>query len=273
MSAPRVIVHADDFGIHPSVNEGIERAHIAGIVTSASIMVLGKAFDDAIERTRRLPRLDLGLHFCLVGVEGLPPTLKDFTKAVLLQHLSSASIADALRRQLDMAIRKHRLAISHIDSHQHLHALPPVMQIICAVAPEYGISAIRLPRETRAHARVNLFRSVQAASLNAAARLAAGSISRSNLRTTDRFFGMAVSGSLTATKLFRFLRDADQGFTEIICHPGSDNESLRRAFPWGYDWAGELKALCDPGIRRYLRSGRVELATWRDVCSSLTYVV
>jgi predicted glycoside hydrolase/deacetylase ChbG (UPF0249 family) len=268
MAAPQVIVHADDLGVHPSVNEGIEQAHASGIVTSASIMVSGDAVEDALVRIGRMPRLDLGLHFCLVGVAGFPPTLRALAKALISGRMSPAVIADALRRQLDSAVGRHRLTISHIDSHQHVHALPMIMRIVCEIAPSYGIRAVRLPREARVAAPLSVYRGMQAAALSAVARLSTGIVSASGLHTTRHFRGMAVSGKLTPAHLHRYLADAGNGITEIVCHPGADNASLNRAFPWGYDWQGELNAVCHPAIRRLVQSGIVTLATWRDVVSA-----
>ncbi|MDQ2688354.1 MAG: ChbG/HpnK family deacetylase, partial [Armatimonadota bacterium] len=131
---PRVIVNADDFGLHPAINEGIEHGHRDGMITSASLMTLGPALDDAVRRARSLPALDLGLHFTLVGVPGLPSGLGAFFAAYLRGQLPARVITDALYRQLDLALRTHKLLLSHIDSHQHLHAFPPLMRVVCRVA-------------------------------------------------------------------------------------------------------------------------------------------
>ena len=34
MPSKRLIVNADDFGLHPAVNRGILKAHVEGVVTS-----------------------------------------------------------------------------------------------------------------------------------------------------------------------------------------------------------------------------------------------
>ena len=59
---PGLVVTADDFGLHPTVNEAVERAHTDGILTAASLMVGAPAARDAIARARSLPRLRVGLH-------------------------------------------------------------------------------------------------------------------------------------------------------------------------------------------------------------------
>lgn len=258
----RVIVHADDFGLHPALNDGIERAQREGIVTSASLMPLGPAFDDAVRQSQAMPELDLGLHFTLVGVPGYPPTLSTFLARYLRGGLPAREIAASLRRQLD-AMRG--LPISHLDSHQHLHTLPSIMRVICPIAAEYGIQAIRLPLDGPAYAPISPGRRVQAAALAAMARLSRRYITASGLRTSDHFSGMAVSGHLTAPVLAAYLRNAKMDVTEIVCHPGADNAALAQNFDWGYDWEGELAALCAPEVQRIISEAPMTLTSWRSV--------
>ena len=44
----QLIVNADDLGLTPAVNRGVVRAFQDGIVTSASLLVTGSAFEDAV---------------------------------------------------------------------------------------------------------------------------------------------------------------------------------------------------------------------------------
>ena len=46
----RVILTGDDFGLAAPVNEAIEEAHRAGVLTAASLMVGAPAVDDAVAR-------------------------------------------------------------------------------------------------------------------------------------------------------------------------------------------------------------------------------
>jgi len=243
---PRVIVHADDFGLHPALNEGVERAHRAGVVSSASLMPLAPAFGDAARRVAAMPDLDLGLHFTLVGLPGLPPTLGAFLSGYMRGAWPARRVADALRAQMDAL---GGLDISHLDSHQHLHALPTIMRVVCTLAAGYGIQAVRLPIDGPALVSVPPARRAQAAALAAIARLSRRYIAAAGLRTSDHFSGMAVSGHLTAPTLAAYLQNARPGLTEIVCHPGADNGVLSQAFDWGYDWEGETAALCSPEAR------------------------
>jgi len=70
----RLIVNADDWGLTPGVNRGIVRAFQHGIVTSASLLVTGSAFEEAVALARDFPSLDVGLHLALVEEQAvLPP--------------------------------------------------------------------------------------------------------------------------------------------------------------------------------------------------------
>ncbi len=257
----RVVVHADDFGLHPAINASIEAAHRNGVTSSASIMPTGPAFADAMRRAQALPSLDLGLHFALVGVPGLPPTLGAFLSAYARGLFPARIVESYLRWQFDAL---GGLSISHIDSHQHLHALPSIMRVVCRFASQHGIPAVRLPADGPASAPVPPGRRAQAAALAAVSRLSRRSIDAYSLRTSDHFSGMAVSGHLTAPILTAYLQNAKPGLTEIVCHPGADNRTLAQAFDWGYDWQGELAALCSPEARAALESRKIVLTNWQD---------
>ena len=257
----RVIVHADDFGLHPAINDGIEAAHREGLVSSASVMPLGPAFADALRRLPSLPNLDLGLHFTLVGVPQMLPTLGAFLAAYARGQMPASRLETDLRRQMDAL---GTLSISHIDSHQHLHALPSMMRVVCRFAEKNGIGAIRLPLDGPAHAAVPPARRVQAAALAAMSRLSRRYIAAYGLRTSDYFSGMAVSGHLTAPMLAAYLQNARPGLTEIVCHPGADNAALSGAFHWGYDWQGEMSALRSPEARAAFEQSNAALTNWRN---------
>src|SRR2546428_11791020 len=71
--ARRFIVNADDFGRSHSITQAVVRAHRERILTTASLMVNGKAADEAIELARQNPRLGVGLHLSLVCGTSAPP--------------------------------------------------------------------------------------------------------------------------------------------------------------------------------------------------------
>ena len=62
-----LIVNADDFGASAGVNRGIVECHTRGVVTSTSLMVAGRAVDEAVALSRAHPDLAVGLHFDVCG--------------------------------------------------------------------------------------------------------------------------------------------------------------------------------------------------------------
>ncbi|MGH9522002.1 MAG: ChbG/HpnK family deacetylase, partial [Terriglobales bacterium] len=69
----RLIVNADDLGLTPAVNRGIVEAHRHGIVTSATLMANGAAYDDAVSLASAEPRLAIGCHVDLVQLAPMLP--------------------------------------------------------------------------------------------------------------------------------------------------------------------------------------------------------
>ena len=65
----QLIVNADDFGRHILINRAVERGMAQGLIRSATVMVTGAAFEEAVALARRTPALGLGIHFTLVNAK------------------------------------------------------------------------------------------------------------------------------------------------------------------------------------------------------------
>src|SRR5438128_46426 len=77
----RLIINADDFGLTSGVNRAIVEAHEGGIVTSATLMANGSAFDEAVSLAQISPRLGVGCHVVLV--DGVPLVRQTATDSLL----------------------------------------------------------------------------------------------------------------------------------------------------------------------------------------------
>jgi predicted glycoside hydrolase/deacetylase ChbG (UPF0249 family) len=99
-----LIVNADDFGLAGGVNEGIIEAHLHGVLTSASLMVLRPAAKAAAALARAHPSLSIGLHF-------EDDELRDGRQA---EHTFRAQL-ERFRELVDADP-------THVDSHHHVHA-------------------------------------------------------------------------------------------------------------------------------------------------------
>ena len=144
-----IIINADDFGRHAEINRAVEEGLVHGCLRSATVMPGGAAFAGAIDIARRHEELGLGVHFTLVdGHPILPPEeipslvgsegdfLPDHT-ALLKRYLKGGVNLEEVRRELAAQLQKIEatgIPISHVDSHQHMHTLPGIIDIVLDLA-------------------------------------------------------------------------------------------------------------------------------------------
>lgn len=138
-SAPKIlIVNSDDFGLSHSINQGIVKCFKDGIVTSASILTNGKAFEEAVMLTKE-NHLNTGIHLTLT--DGQPvskskyiPTLVDkntyfprsyvdFSLPYFRLKISSKDVETEFRAQIEKFLETG-LKPTHVDGHQHIHMFP-----------------------------------------------------------------------------------------------------------------------------------------------------
>ena len=55
-----LIITADDFGASSQVNEAVERAHVQGVLSAASLMVSAPGAAEAVAIAQRTPSLAVG---------------------------------------------------------------------------------------------------------------------------------------------------------------------------------------------------------------------
>ena len=235
----RLIVTADDVGLHRGMTEGAIRAHRNGIVTACSISPNGAAFDDAVTRLRELPALEVGIHLTLVEERALTTGLPMPRNYVRFLFASKKNVEPELRAQIERVLATG-LKVTHLNGHQHVHQLPGVYPIVARLAREYGIGYVR---------RVN----DRGGSAGLARRLALQFVNKVGRGTNEYTIGVADAGHLTKIEP---LLDHVQGVTELVAHPGVAVD----AYPhWRYDWDTETRALCDPALPAAISRRGIEL--------------
>ncbi|HEY4563802.1 MAG TPA: ChbG/HpnK family deacetylase [Thermoanaerobaculia bacterium] len=266
-----LVVTADDVGLHPGMTLGALRAHEQGIVTACSVVANGRALDDAIERLRDRPRLDAGVHLTFVGGErplsppdqvrsllgpdgAFLPGFRAFAARYFLGRINGAELEAELRRQIERLLAAG-LELVHLNSHQHLHVLPRIFEIVLKLAEDYRIPWVRVPRDPAAHHGLSP-RALEIAILNGISRTARRQAK--GIKTVSRTVGILDAGRLTPGRLVRILKDVE-GVTELVCHPGVGDGELAGVYDWGYGWDEETAALCDAGVKEALREGGIEL--------------
>ncbi|MHB8765378.1 MAG: carbohydrate deacetylase, partial [Deferrisomatales bacterium] len=276
----RLVVNADDLGLSEAVNEGIAEGHRRGLVTAASLMACGQAFDHGADLARRLPGLDPGVHLTLVGEAPLLPPDRvpslvgadgrflPAAGAFARRYAAGAVRPDELAQELGAQVARvlaRGLRPSHLDSHQHLHVLPGVLRVAVDLAQRHQIPFLRWPAEALGAAALGTpGRALELLALRAVCGLAGRPRA---VRTLDRFTGFLAGGRLDPTALAGLFRALPPGGTcELMCHPGRPDPGSRHRH-WGYRWADELGALTDPAARDVLAARGVRLTSFRELAA------
>ena len=289
----RLVVNADDFGMTGSINEGILEAHRRGIVTSATLLANGAAFDSAVSLAKATPRLGVGVHLNLTqgapvadpaGVASLLDSRGQFARlpAALLRGLASGKVRlDEVERELAAQIEKVRaagIAITHLDGHKHVHMLPRVFPVVLRLAQRFGIAGVRRASEKRGGMWRLLGRSRSAEVVKQSVKSRVLSLMTRNSRTLLRqaglhfpmhFFGILHTGFLDREGLAELLHRIPQGTSELMCHPGvADRGMDAKLTRLRAERQRELDALTRPETLELVSRLGIELIDYRGLMQS-----
>ncbi len=245
-----LIINADDFGLTAGINRSIAELHRAGVLTSATLMATGAAFDDAVAISHALPSLGVGCHVVftdgtpasspasvpsLIGPDGktFRPSLLDFVRALMSGHIREIDIERETEAQISR-LQQAGISITHVDTHKHTHLFPGVTRPLLRVLERSGITAIRDPFEPpflQRLAHAGLKRRLQIGLLN---RLRPSfdrhpQLQTRTVLTTNGTVGVSATGNLNPETLSEILAALPaSGAYELVCHPGYNDQDLDR---------------------------------------------
>ncbi len=265
----KLIVNADDFGLTGGVNRAIIEGHTRGLITSATLMANMPAFDDAVRLAMDHPSLGVGLHFNItqgpsVAAPSLVSSLVDgrgefwgtgvsFIPRALAGWLKIDEVIIELRAQIEKALNAG-VRLTHVDSHKHTHAAPKICEAIIATIKEYGVNAIRLPREAWGFDRDTrslklIAQSAGAFGVSQLCRISESILNRSDVKKPDFFFGIARTGFWTKKWLIDLIERLPAGVSELMCHPGYHDVELDEVKTrLRQSRVNELRLISDPDL-------------------------
>jgi predicted glycoside hydrolase/deacetylase ChbG (UPF0249 family) len=248
----RLIINADDFGLTPGINRAVLELHQAGVISSATLMATGPAFEEAAEIARSNPNLGVGCHIVLV--DGIPlshpqsiptllgadgktfrPSLLDFTQAALRGTIDPSDVAIETQAQIQ-ALQRAGIDVTHVDSHKHTHLLPAIAAPLLHTAERCGVRAFRYPFEPHWSCKVSGIhtpwhrRIIQNAMHRFEPDFRDLIDFNTDEKTTSGALGIAATGTLDA-HILRLILGAlavyggDRVY-ELCCHPGYNDSAL-----------------------------------------------
>lgn len=147
-------VVADDFGLHPAVDEAVVQLVAQGRVNAVSVMAAAPAWprDAAMLREVAGGRADVGLHLDLTAFPvqaALRQPLPRWIAASLLRAVDGRAIEREIQEQLWRFEQAWGGPPDHVDGHQHVHQLPVVRERLVAVLNQRYPGRLPWLRSTR----------------------------------------------------------------------------------------------------------------------------
>jgi hopanoid biosynthesis associated protein HpnK len=276
-----LIVTADDFGLHESINEAVELASRAGTLSAASIMMGAPATADAVRRAHELPGLRIGLHLVLTdGTPVLPPdripalvNAQGRFRSNLFTNGARYFLSLAARRQLETEIRAQfeafaatGLTLDHVNAHNHFHSHPTVLGMMLRIGREFGLQAMRLPYEPAGRAgRLGWFGGLGGYAIQGWFEVMKRRLQYAGVLCNDWLYGIRHTGAMNESRLLERLRQLPLGVTEIYLHPATESGAAIAHSMRDYDHREELAALRSPRVRAALAQLRIACGGYADL--------
>lgn len=269
----RLIVNADDFGRSHSINQAVIRAHREGILTTASLMVNGDAFDEAAELARQNPTLGVGLHLTLIcgkatcgrmEIPDLVNTLGEFSSSPVAagtRYFFIPGLQLQLAREIRAQFAKFKatgLTLDHVNGHLNMHLHPTVLRILLSRHTEWGIRHFRVTDDpfslNRKIARGRwLYRASHAFIFHRLSRRTRELLVSSGIRFTDHVFGLLQNSRVDEAFISKLLPVLPRGDSELYSHPSLD------------EFRNEFDALISPRVKAQVIEQGIQLIRYQDL--------
>lgn len=286
----KLIINADDFGTDHWTNKGIIQCIKAGIVRSVSVLPNMPFTKEISIIAKNFPSISIGVHFNLTtGKPVLPPKKipslvnkngcfwgNKFRNKLLIGHIKTADI----KRELMAQVRKLSYLvpdITHFDSHQHIHLYFPIFVLSIIVAKKYKIN------KTRCYRRYLFVEDLKRRSkiifkyyLNHPYRFITHNFTKiltkianfSGIKTADRLISPEYIGNTKKYLLKTWTNIIDtlpSGVSEIYCHPGYSDSTLKKYTPHTLKKKAETEVLTSPELKKHIENSDVKIISFKEL--------
>ena len=287
----RLIVNADDFGMTAGVNRAVVEACQHGIVTSTSLMATGLACEPGLELARQAG-LSVGCHVVLLeGRPLLPPQavpslvtcgrdgqrvfrrgLGEFIGAATTGHLPAQEMAREATAQI-RKLQQAGIAVTHVDTHKHVHVFPEVFRPLMRAARACGVRALRNPFEPPQAMRWGevlwrpslWLRYLPVRTLRVFAAEFRHYAAWHGMATPDGTLGITLTGFLNEASLMELLRRVPDGTWELCCHPAYEDAPWKALGPKPGSGERERELFSSAALRKHVENLGIELMSYADL--------
>jgi predicted glycoside hydrolase/deacetylase ChbG (UPF0249 family) len=272
-----LIIHADDGGLCHSVNQAIIEALKSGIVTSTSLMVPCPAFDEIAEYFKENPYFDVGIHFTLTcgylhkpwgpiaGKNNVPSLVnsKGYFLGTVDEVIANATLEDLeteLRAQIKHFL-KSGLEPTHLDSHRGiLFQNFRLLEIFIKLGIEHKIPPLLL-KPTESTFKTAEEQGIKLDLKRIKMLMAMG------LPFLDQLFMIAeddLSFNERENQYIQTIKRLPLGVSQIIIHPGYDDEELNRLTANGKCRNDDLIIFTDSRIKQLIEENNINILGWKE---------
>ncbi|HNY13315.1 MAG TPA: ChbG/HpnK family deacetylase [Candidatus Wallbacteria bacterium] len=294
----KLIFNADDFGITDAVSAAICDLMLrSATLKSTTVMInllsarsLGLAKDTLAKR----PGLSFGLHFNLTcGRPVAPPDrvgtlinratgeflkFKDLVLSLIGGKVDPSHIENEFKAQIDLFRQSFGLPPSHIDSHKHMHSIPPIFNIVVENARKYGVFKVRMTENISA-AELFISQGIEKKtaetyfekrfkSHNSCYKMSElmpqASSEGDKMRFPKLFFGTYSVGRLSPEVFEAEVasRASEDVSAEYMVHPGSSDAALEKLSSLLKPRDSERDALASPGLYAVIKKHGIEIISY-----------
>lgn len=279
----RLIVNADDFGLHESINDAVEIAHNKGILTSASLSVNGDAFEHAVSIAKKNKNLGIGIHLTLIGERPIAPvkeipSIVDKNGMLFEDHgefcikvLRKKHLLEHIAIECDAQINKFLqtgLVPTHVDSHRHMHLFPLIFRMLTPILKKYNIKKVRWLNIPWVDFKGMDIKKITYLFFVQYVRL----LKVKEYKHSDYFISFFKSGDIDIDYLKSALISLKDRITEINFHPGKDNSLiikrygfLKKSYKWKCNWEKEFGLLLNSDIKKIIQANNISLVNYSHI--------
>ena len=287
-----IIMHVDDVGMSYDSNMGAFKAVEEGVANSMSVMMPCAWVPGFVHYLKSHPKTDAGLHLTLTSEwkdyrwgplagKSVVPNLVDEDGAMwrnvegTAKHASADDIEKEIRSQLDRA-RTMGFEPTHMDSHMGtLFARQDYLERYLKVGMEQKIPVMfpgghdyMIMKEIGGKG-LTIDQAQSIGKMLWAAGLPVLDDLHNISYDWNQYRGQKVSDEVLqqykTQKYIESFKDLQPGVTMVIMHCTSPTEVFEHISDSGNNRKGDLLAMIDPALRKYIQDNKLILTTWREL--------